>query len=144
MFQATRTIEVNVSREKFFEVITDFESYPQFLDKVGLVGISVDEDNGDEKVVTQSVKKMGKVVSYTLRYKLDKPNKTNWSLVKGQMMSKNEGSWTIEEAGEGRCKATYSIEVHFGFLVPKTLIKILVSSELPTMLELFKNRAENG
>ena len=97
--QATRTVEVGVSPDKFFEVIADFMAYPRFLAKLGMVSAQIDQDQGDVKVITHAVKKLGKTVSYTLRYQLEKPRKLSWSLVKGQMMSQNTGSWALEEAG---------------------------------------------
>jgi ribosome-associated toxin RatA of RatAB toxin-antitoxin module len=140
--QATRTIEVGVSPEKFFDVIADVGSYPRFLAKLGMVSVQIDQDQGDVKIVTHAVKKLGKTVSYTLRYQLDKPKKLSWTLVKGQMMSQNTGSWALEEAGEGRTRATYTIEAKFGMLVPKSLVKLMISRELPDMLAAFKEEAE--
>jgi coenzyme Q-binding protein COQ10 len=143
MSEATRTIEVNVPIEKMFDVINDHKAYPDFLGPLGMVGVEIDSDDGDVKVVTHAIKKMGKVVKYTLRYTFDKPKKISWTMVKGQMMKDNRGSWVLEEAGEGRTKATYAAEVKFGMLVPHSLVKILISKELPQMLELFKKRAES-
>lgn len=140
--QATRNIEVDVSPEKFFGVITDFEAYPRFLAQLGMVSVQVDRDDGDVKVITHAVKKLGKTVSYTLRYQLEKPKKLSWTLVKGQMMSENTGSWVLQAAGEGRTLAVYSVEAKFGMLVPKSLVKVMISRELPDMLAAFKKEAE--
>jgi ribosome-associated toxin RatA of RatAB toxin-antitoxin module len=141
MSQASKTIEVDTDCESFFDIVVDFESYPEFLESVGMVKATVDSVDGNEMVATQYVKKMGKTVSYTLKFVLDRPRKVSWTLIKGQMMSVNEGSWEIEDIGDGRCKATYSAEVRFGMLVPKSLIKLLVSHEMPSMLEAFQKRA---
>jgi ribosome-associated toxin RatA of RatAB toxin-antitoxin module len=140
--QATRTIEVGVSPDKFFEVITDFTAYPRFLAQLGMVSAQIDQDQGEVMVVTHAVKKLGKTVSYTLRYRLEKPKKLSWTLVKGQMMSENTGSWLLEEAGEGRTRAIYAVEAKFGMLVPKSLVKVMISRELPEMLAAFKKEAE--
>lgn len=140
---ATRTIDVEVEPEKLYDVITEFESYPEFLGGLGLVGVEVESRGDDEMVVTQRVKKLGKTVSYTLKYKLDRPHEVTWTFVRGQMMSHNTGSWTLEKTGEGKTRATYAIEVKFGMLVPKSLVKLMVSKELPQMLEAFKKRAES-
>jgi coenzyme Q-binding protein COQ10 len=140
--QATRTIEVEVPPDKFFDVVTDFEAYPRFLAHLGMVSVQVDRDDGDVKVVNHAVKKLGKTVNYTLRYQLEKPKKLSWTLVKGQMMSENTGSWALQEAGEGRTRAVYTVEAKFGMLVPKSLVKVMISRELPDMLAAFKKEAE--
>jgi len=144
MSTATRSTEVNTSAEKIFDVITDYESYPEFLSHLGMVGIHIDSDDGDTKVITHSVKKMGKTVSYTLRYQHDRPRKVSWSFVKGQMMKENRGSWVFEKIDDKRTKITYSAEVKFGLLVPNSLVTMMVSKELPQLLEAFKNRAEQN
>jgi len=142
--EANRTFEVEVDAEKMFDVITDFEKYPEFLQSLGLVKVVIDSQEGNTIVSTTSVKKMGTTVSYTLRYTLDRPRKVTWTLVKGQMMSVNQGTWALEEAGPGRTRVSYTVEVKFGMLVPKTLIKLMINKELPTMMDAFKARAESS
>jgi coenzyme Q-binding protein COQ10 len=142
MSTATRSIEVDVSPEKMFDVLADFKAYPGFLSHLGMEEVQIDSDDGNVKVVTHAVKKMGMTSTYTLRYQLDRPRKISWTFVKGKMMKDNKGSWVVEEAGEGKCKATYSAEVKFGLLVPNSLVTMMISKELPEMLETFKKRAE--
>lgn len=142
MSAATRSIEVDVAAGKIFDVIADFDHYPEFLSHLGMVGIKTESDDGNRKVITHSVKKMGKVVSYTLNYTLDRPRKISWTFVKGQMMKDNRGSWTFEELSGERTKITYSAEVKFGLLVPGSLVNMMISKELPELLDAFKNRAE--
>jgi ribosome-associated toxin RatA of RatAB toxin-antitoxin module len=57
-------------------------------------------------------------------------------------MKSNDGGWTLQEAGPGRTRATYSVEVGFGLLVPKSVSGFLTERNLPKMLEAFKKRAE--
>ncbi|HUU02896.1 MAG TPA: SRPBCC family protein [Myxococcota bacterium] len=144
MSVATKSTEVGVAPEKIFDIIADFDSYPEFLSHLGMVAVKTESGAGDRKVVTQSVKKMGKVVSYTLDYTFDRPRKISWTFVKGQMMKDNRGSWTFEELSEGHTKITYSAEVKFGMLVPGSLVSMMISKELPQLLDAFKKRAEKG
>ncbi len=143
MATATRTLEINVEPEKMFEVLADFNAYPEFLDVVGMTKVEVVRDDGDVKEVTHWVKKMGATVYYKLRYRLEEPKKMSWTFVKGQMMKDNNGSWELSSAGEGKCQAIYSAEVKFGMLVPKSVVSVLVNNELPDLLAAFKKRAES-
>ncbi|MBN2495224.1 MAG: SRPBCC family protein [Deltaproteobacteria bacterium] len=143
MSKATRSIQVGVPPERFFEVLTDFDSYPAFLAGLGMTGVWIRERGDRIRVVEHAVKKMGTTVKYTLRYELSPPERLTWILVKGQMMSKNEGSWRLEPAGESGTRATYSAEIRFGLLVPKSLIKIMLERELDELMQAFKQRAES-
>jgi ribosome-associated toxin RatA of RatAB toxin-antitoxin module len=62
-------------------------------------------------------------------------------LVEGELMRENRGSWLLEPEGK-QTRATYSIEMTLGPLVPKAIVNALVDSSLPKMLESFKKRAE--
>jgi ribosome-associated toxin RatA of RatAB toxin-antitoxin module len=142
MAEASRTIEINVAREKMFEVITDYNAYPEFLQGVGCRKVTIDKTEGNAKVVTQQVEIMGKKVTYTLKMVADRPHRVSWSLVKGEMMSKNNGSWSLEELGPDKTRATYTLELKLGLLIPSAITTALAATSLPAMLEAFKKRAE--
>lgn len=142
MAEASKSIEVNVAREKLFDVITDYASYPEFLETVGLRSAAVHGVDGNVKTVTQEIEVMGKRVGFTLRMVEERPRRVSWSLVKGQMMSRNDGYWSLEELGPGRTRATYSLDLKLGLLVPSAISTRLAATFLPAMLEAFKKRAE--
>jgi coenzyme Q-binding protein COQ10 len=83
-----------------------------------------------------------KTIKYALRVKEEKPKKISWTFISGDFMKDNKGSWVLEDLGGGKTKATYSIEMAFGMLVPKTVVNTLAESQLPSMMEAFKKRAE--
>ncbi len=144
MVEESRTIEVNVDPKKFFKVVTDYQSYPEFLNGQGLRRITINKDEGDIKIVTQEVELMGFKVAYTLRMVEDKARQqVSWSLVKGQLMSRNNGSWKIEKLGPGRSRVTYSLELKLGMLIPSIVTTKIAATQLPAMLNAFKRRAES-
>ena len=71
------SIVINVPKEKFFEVIADFEKYPEFLPECK--SIRIDSDEGDVTIVTQSLALM-KTINLTTRMVLDPPNGLTWTL----------------------------------------------------------------
>jgi len=142
MAEVTRTIDIAASVEKVFAVITDFENYPKFLGQLGMTGVEVSSSRPGEKTVRHAVKKMGTTVNYTLRYQLEPPHKVSWSFVEGQFMKDNRGSWRLEKVDDSHTRATYTVEVKFGLLVPGSLVSALISNELPQLLEAFRKRAE--
>ncbi len=141
MAGATRTIVINAPPEKVFDVIANFDRYGEFLPEVKRVWTS--ERKGNEVKVHYEVNVV-KTIRYTLHFKEERPKRLSWSFVEGEVMKDNKGSWVLEPEGEGRTRATYSVEMALGALVPKAIINGLVDQSLPKMLEAFKRRAEEG
>ena len=71
MAQATRTVTVNVPPEKLFDVIADYEKYPEFLPEVKKV--KVEGGQGSIKEVTYTVDIKAKVINYTLKHTAERP-----------------------------------------------------------------------
>lgn len=139
MAGATKTILINAPVEKVFDVIIQYEKYGEFLSEVKEVRTS--NRQGNEVNVHYKVDVM-KTIKYTIRVKEERPTRMSWSFVEGEFMKDNKGSWVLEPAGEGKTKATYTVEMALGALVPKTIVNALVETSLPKMLEAFKRRAE--
>ncbi len=139
MAGATQTVVVDVPRDVLFEVIRDYERYPEFLDDMEAARVVRRDDDAVEAEFTLNVIKR---ISYTLRLVERAPERLEWSLVKG-MFKRNDGSWTLEELPGGRTRATYSIEITIGVFLPGTIVNRLVGKTLPATLQAFKQRAES-
>ncbi len=139
MAAASKTITIDAPLEKVFQTITSYDQYPQFLSEVK--ELKTTNRAGSQVDVHYKVEVM-KTIKYTLRMKEEAPTRVSWSLVEGEFMKENQGSWQLEAAGEGKTKATYSIEMKLGALVPQSIVKALVETSLPKMLDAFKKRAE--
>lgn len=136
---ASRTIIVNAPIEKVFDVITQYERYPEFLSEVK--GIRTENRKGNTVDVHYKVDVV-KTISYSIRVTEERPTRMSWSYIKGEFMKDNQGSWVLEPAGEGKTKATYTVEMALGALVPKSVVSALVETSLPKMLDAFKRRFE--
>ncbi|MCP3105145.1 SRPBCC family protein [Myxococcus sp. K15C18031901] len=136
---ATRTIVINAPVEKVFDVISNFERYPEFLPEVKEIRTS--NRKGDTVDVHYKVDVV-KTIRYTIRAVQERPRKLAWTYVEGEVMKDNKGSWLLEPEGEGKTRATYNVEMALGALVPKAIVNALVDTSLPKMLDAFKRRAE--
>ena len=139
MAAASKTVTIDAPVEKVFEVISAYDQYPQFLSEVKELRTSNRQGN---KVDVHYKVEVMKTIRYTLRMNEEPPRRVSWSFVEGDFMKDNQGSWTLEPEGDGKTKATYSIEMKLGALVPGSIVKALVETSLPKMLEAFKKRAE--
>jgi len=140
MAKAERTETFNVSAEKLFQAITDYESYPKFVD--GMKGVEV-SNKTDAGATVKFNLSLIKEVSYTLKLTHQKNKEVSWSLVSGDMMKVNNGKWTLKEVGANKTEVTYSLEVELkGFLPGLGMIeKTLVSTNLPLNMKAFAERA---
>lgn len=139
MAKATESIEINASPKTCYDVITDYVNYPKFLKET--TKVVVDETKGNTFVVTFTLDLIKKF-SYTLKITGKPPGSVKWSFVKGEIMKSNDGEWTLKEVEKGVTLATYSVDVNLGLFVPGAISKMLIGSNLPTMLKAFKKRIE--
>ena len=141
MAQASRSVTINVPPEKLFDVIVDYEKYPEFLPEVKKV--KVEGGQGSIKEVTYMVDIKAKVITYTLKHTAERPTKLSWTMVKGEMMKGNDGAWTLKPGAQpGTTEATYAIDLKLSSLVPGFIEKALAEQSLPGLLANFKARAE--
>jgi ribosome-associated toxin RatA of RatAB toxin-antitoxin module len=141
MAQATLSVSVNVPPDKLFDVIVDYEKYPEFLPEVKKV--KVDGGQGSIKEVTYTVDIKAKVITYTLKHTAERPSKLSWTMIKGEMMKGNDGTWALKAGAQpGTTDATYTIDLKLSSLVPGFIEKALAEQSLPGLLTNFKNRAE--
>ena len=138
-FKGERTFEVDVPIEHMYDVISDYERYPQFVSDVAETRAKPGQ--GDTAEVSY-VLAVARRIGYTVRCTHQRPHRVDWDLVKGTMMKKNTGYWILEPMGEARTRVTYMCELDLGMLVPKRVARTLVTVSMPKMLEEFKQRAE--
>lgn len=137
---AQRTVTFNAPVEKCWAVISDYERYPEFLPEVRKIRTM---NRRGAEVDVQYEAEVVKVIKYTVHMKEEGPTRLAWSFIDGEFMKDNRGGWVLEDLGNGTTKATYSIEVEVGLLVPKSIVNALVDTQLPKLLENFKKRIES-
>lgn len=136
MASVERSIEVSVPRDRMFRVVTDYESYPDFLPEMEEVSVL---SRADGLVEAEFVLRIVKRVTYRLRLVEEAPSKVSWTLLSGDLRE-NKGSWSLEDA-DGGCRVTYSATVEVGMFVPGAIQARLVGEQLTQMLGAFADRA---
>jgi len=109
----TATGEIDASIDEVWATLTAIETIDQWQD--GIVGAEPLERDADGQVelakITADVKV--KELSVVTRFSRQAPTKLSWKVEKGDV-KKLDGSWTLEDLGGGRTRATYEIEVDPG------------------------------
>jgi len=139
MAEATHSVVINAPAAAVYQVITDFESYPDFVPNQ--VGARVVSHEGDQWRVEFELS-VAKRLRYTLDLRGVAPLTVRWTLVTGEMMQENHGGWTLEALPDGRTRATYAIDVALKGFVPRSISRALIERTLPANLEAFKKEAE--
>ena len=133
-----QTIDIGVSPEAFFDVITDYERYPQILAE--MEDAKVLSRTGNTADVRFSVN-LFKRMSYTLTLVENKPQSVSWSLKEGPFKISN-GRWDLRPTGSGHTRAEYTVEVEVAVFVPKSVSNRIVGKMVPKLLASFKAHAE--
>lgn len=135
-----RIIEIQASRDVCFDVIADFRAYPNFLKTTTKVDVIERSEKLLHAIFSVNVIKE---ISYTLEFRLNRPVGMSWSLVRGDLMSRNDGSWMFEAISPQTTRAIYRIDVQFGWLVPQKIVDMLTETQLPDLMRSFKDRVES-
>lgn len=140
MAKAERTEIFDVPCEKFYQAVTDYKSYPSFVD--GMRSVEVVSQNGEDATVKFNLNLI-KEVTYTLKLSGKKNESVQWSLVSGDLMKVNNGGWKLKDLGGGRTEVTYHLEVELkGFFPGLGMVeKTMVSTNLPMNMKAFAKRA---
>jgi uncharacterized membrane protein len=108
-----RTVEIDAPIERCYEIAADIEGAPEW--QGSLKDVEVLERDGErraELVETESDAKV-KSVRALLRFSYEPPTAIRWVQEKGDTKSLH-GSWSFEDLGGGRTRATYALEADPG------------------------------
>lgn len=136
---ARSKIVFEASPQDVFEVLTDFESYPDFIPEIG--SAQIEQEGKDFTVVAFSLH-AGKTIHYVLRFEPKPYSSIRWTYVRGDLRS-NTGSWTLKPKGN-KTEAQYEVAIDMGRMVPKFLLSAVAGMGLPNILKRFKNQVESG
>jgi len=107
------TAEIGAPIEQVWKLVADVERAPDWqggLDE--MKALERDEEGRATRCETRTDAKV-KTVSSIVRFGYEPPTRLRWTQEKGDLKSV-EGSWELEEMGEGMTRATYKIEVELG------------------------------
>jgi len=131
MAEAVRSIEVEVCPEKFFQVITDFERYPEWAKDVKDVVVRTRDDEGRAMEVEYRASALGRSTHYTLGYDYaEAPGVLDWRMIRGDIMRTIDGSYHFSATPEGGTEVRYDLVIDLvvplpGFVKRRAEVRIL-------------------
>jgi hypothetical protein len=105
--------EIDAPLERVWGAVADVEGAPEW--QGGLKALSVLERDGDGRAVLCESQSDAKVrtIKSTVRFRYEDPDRLTWRQEKGELKSV-DGSWELVDLGDGRTRATYSLDVDLG------------------------------
>ncbi len=137
MPRASRSITINAPLKKVYNVIADFESYPNVFSEVREAKII---KKREKTVEVDFVFHVMTSIRCLLKFNLS-PKRISWSLIKGDFMKDNVGAWDLEKIGDAT-KATYTVDITPTMWVPVSLLEHLIETNAPHMLKSLKKWCE--
>ena len=108
-----RSVEVDAPIERCYEIASDIDHAPEWQGSLKDVEVlERDSRTPGSLVETESDAKV-KTVAPLLRFSYEEPSAIRWVQEKGETKSLT-GSWTFEDLGEGRTRATYALDADPG------------------------------
>jgi uncharacterized protein YndB with AHSA1/START domain len=139
--QSTQSIVVDAPPADVMAVIADFPAYPQWVAAAQRVEV-VEEGAGGRARQVHFVLDAGAVKDdYVLEYTWDGDHQVSWTLVKGQMQKRNDGSYTLREQ-DGGTEVTYSITIDLSIPMLGMIKRKAEKVILDTALKELKKRVE--
>src|SRR5947209_13101255 len=140
--QSTQSIVVDAPPADVMAVIADFPAYPQWVTAAKKVEV-LDEGEGGRARQVHFVIDAGAIKDdYVLDYTWDGDRTVSWTLVKGQMMKRQEGCYTLAEKG-GSTEVTYAITIDLSVPMLGMIKRKAEKVILDTALKELKKRVES-
>jgi uncharacterized membrane protein len=139
--QSTQSITVDAPAAEVMAVIADFPAYPQWVSAAKTVEVLETGDDGRARQVHFVIDAGPIKDDYVLDYTWDDDRLCSWTLVKGQMMKRQEGSYTLAEQGRST-EVTYAITIDLSVPMLGMIKRKAEKVILDTALKELKKRVE--
>jgi ribosome-associated toxin RatA of RatAB toxin-antitoxin module len=129
--QATQRITIEASPERCYDVVVDFERYPEWARDVKDVVVTSRDEGGRPVEVEFRAAAFGRSTRYTLRYDHSlAPGELSWKLVQGDIMRACDGAYDFAPTGSGGTDVTYHLAIELvvplpGFVKRRAEVRIL-------------------
>jgi carbon monoxide dehydrogenase subunit G len=139
------SIDIDAPLEEIMAVITDFETYPDWVDGIRSAEVRARDDRGRGTEVAFEFSAMGFTARYTLAYEYaDEDAGVSWTTTEASGAVRDvEGEYLLEPLN-GDTEVTYRLAVEVAVPVPGFLKRRADRQAIATALEGLKRRVEGG
>jgi ribosome-associated toxin RatA of RatAB toxin-antitoxin module len=141
---ATQRRIIKANPQQCFDVVTDFERYPEWVSDVKSATIVERDEMGRGGDVTFRAAAMGRSTTYTLRYYYgSNPLRVAWRQTEGDITRKIEGEYEFAPIdGGAKTEVTYHLAADLAIPFPGFVKRRAESRIVRAALEDFSSRVE--
>jgi ribosome-associated toxin RatA of RatAB toxin-antitoxin module len=147
MIRGEQSSEIDAPPAAVFAVASDLERYPEWQDFLQRVSVRERDSDGRATLVEAEADAKVTRLKLVLRATRDEPRRVAWRAEGGDVKGLS-GAFDLAEAGPGRTRATFGLEVDPGFklglLLKGPVADRLRDRVLQGMLDGLERRAETG
>jgi ribosome-associated toxin RatA of RatAB toxin-antitoxin module len=122
------TADIDAPIDRVWALVEDVERAPEWQGGLNAMRAVERDDDGHATLCESETDGKVRTIRSTVRFTYDGPSRLSWTQVKGELKSL-DGSWQLEDLGDGHTRATYSIEVDLG-----RMLGIVIRGPLVDML----------
>ena len=145
--QGSASTEIDAPIDEVFAVAADVEGSPRWQPDIKQVDVLERDAEGRQVLVRTQTDAKVRTLSSDLRFTYDAPRGLRWTQVDGDLKAV-DGSWTFEDLGDGRTRATYEMTVDLGrmlgMVIRGPLVGVLRGQLVESMPEKLKGFVEGG
>jgi ribosome-associated toxin RatA of RatAB toxin-antitoxin module len=108
VLSGSSSAEIDAPLEKVWEIVADVESAPDWQGGMKDLDALEHDDEGRPTLVETAADAKVTTVKTRVRFSYEPPTRLSWTQEKGDFKS-IDGSWELEDLGDGRTRATYSL-----------------------------------
>ena len=135
----SRSALVMYSAQQMYDLVSDIESYGEFLP--GCASGKINSQNGDQLEATLEVAKAGLRHSFSTRNKMMPGESIEMNLLEGPFKHLS-GIWTFTQLGGEGCKISLELEFEMSNKLTAATLGALVGQMMNAMVDAFSNRAK--
>ena len=137
--------EIEAPIEAVYAIAADVEGSPRWQPEIK-VAECMERDGDDQTLVHMETDAKVRTLGAEMRFSYEQPTRIFWAQEDGDLKSV-EGSWELEDLGDGRTSVTYSLEVDLGrvlgMVIRGPVVGVLRGQLIDSMPEKLKRFVES-
>ena len=132
--EGSASIEIDAPIGEVFEVAADVEQSPRWQPDIKTAEVLERDGDGRQVLVHTETDAKVRTLGADLRFNYDEPTGMTWRQEDGDLKSV-DGSWSLEDLGDGRTRATYWMKVDLGRMLGAVIRGPLVDAMRKQLVE---------
>jgi len=141
--RVSESIQIDADLGAVFEVVGDFEAYPDWQEEFTDAEVLETGDDGWGTKARYKMSAMGITITMVLAYTYS-DTEMSWRLVESDKLQRNDGAYRMADLGDGGTELTYELEIESNLPLPSFVRKKLTKKIVHDALVGVKARAEGG